>query len=313
MCLSRTAGRAGVRHTARDGHRLLWARTPGHHRCEFAHIEGDLAIELGTLVTAERAPLLERLVPHRPERGAVSTLQILEGLLVRSDEPGHRRELRCHIAQRQSCLDLERANRTARKFDRIAVTADGAVLANQDQRHVLGGDPWGQHTLEVHPQGARSGHAQGPGSEGVLRLGRADAPREGAQSPLGAGVTVWADDRGARQHDAELRRDHMDDALQRIANIEQAYPGLTRGLPGFEDELRTPWHQGRIAPPRQGVDDVIHGTEHPTGVEQGPPAVAQALQGHRPRPLVQEDAIDRDQGHAAAEVADHMRIPKVVE
>lgn len=70
-------------------------------------------------------------------------------------------------------------------------------------------------------------HPQGLGRQDVAALGRADAEGEGADAAMGGGVGIVADDGGARQADALLGADDMDDALARVARAVErdAVPG----------------------------------------------------------------------------------------
>ncbi len=55
----------------------------------------------------------------------------------------------------------------------------------------------------------------------MLALGRADAPGQHAQAAQRTGVAIRADDGQARQRDAQLRRNHMRNALPRILDIDE--------------------------------------------------------------------------------------------
>ncbi|NDB25909.1 MAG: hypothetical protein EB021_10820, partial [Gammaproteobacteria bacterium] len=82
---------------------------------------------------------------------------------------------------------------------------------------------------------------------------------------------------------------------------------------GFGDEGFAARHTRLVAPAGEGVDDVIHGAEHPRGIGECSARLGKALQRDRPRPLVQENTVDRDQPHPVAQVADEVRGPEFFE
>jgi hypothetical protein len=59
---------------------------------------------------------------------------------------------------------------------------------------------------------------------GALR--GADAERERTQAAIGAGMAVAADQGQARQHEAQFRRRHVDNALAVFAEIKETDVGL---------------------------------------------------------------------------------------
>ena len=220
MCLAAGATLLQARHLRIDRDRVLGARTPSHHRCQVTDIDHDLAIERRAVVGDERSPVDDGVFPERIRRRKVPTPQVCKSLFIRRDETRDGRELGRHVAKRESRLDVELAHRRSSELDRKAVATHRAVPRDQGQRHIFGRGTGWQTTLEAYAQGARLADAQGTGGECMLGLGRADAPGERTERALRAGVTVGTHHGRTRQHDSELRRDDVHDALQRIADVE---------------------------------------------------------------------------------------------
>jgi hypothetical protein len=130
---------------------------------------------------------------------------------------------------------------------------------------------------------------------------------------LRAGVAVGADQRGPGEHDAELRRDDVHDALVRVADVEQPDPCLERGFARLGDEGAAARHARVVAAAGEGVDDVVHGAEDATGVGDPAAGLPQALQRDGPGALVQQHAVDGEQRRLAGGVQHDMLLPDPVE
>ena len=101
------------------------------------------------------------------------------------------------------------------------VAPSAPILRNDRKHDVLAGNPGRRRAIDrdahalwlLLPNGLRHQH--------MRHLRRADAEGIGAERTMGRGVAVAADDQQARQRQALLRSDHMDDALARIVEPEQ--------------------------------------------------------------------------------------------
>jgi hypothetical protein len=91
----------------------------------------------------------------------------------------------------------------------------------------------------------------------------------------------------------------VNDALQRITNIEKPNAGGPSRLSGFGDERRTARQEGVVPSARAGVNNVIHGAKNPRGIEDRTPGLGEAFKGDGAGALMQEYAVDRDQCRAA--------------
>ena len=112
--------------------------------------------------------------------------------------------------------------------------------------------PVGERSVELHRERLRLALQQALGGQDVADLARADAEGEGAEGPVRAGVAVAADDGRARVREAQLRPDHVDDALPLVAHPVEgdaelaAVPLEGRDLLGRRPLRRAPG--GRPAP-----------------------------------------------------------------
>ena len=128
-------------------------------------------------------------------------------------------------------------------FDDMAARAGDADLGDDPQRHVLGGDMRRQLAVEPDAHALRPLHRHHLRGEDVRKLGGAAAERERAEAADRAGVAVGHRMRRARQHHAELRRDHVRNALLGIAEVE--HPDVVLGAAlahrAEEGRARTDW------------------------------------------------------------------------
>ena len=113
----------------------------------------------------------------------------------------------------------------------------------------------------------------------------------------------------AGQGDAQFRGHHVHDALARVAQVEQGNAGLLCRCPGGLDKSPTARHQGFIAAAWKGIDDVIHGAEHPFRGAHLAAFGEHVLQGNGAGALVQEYAVDGQQAFAAAQALHLVQLP----
>ena len=313
MRFRRGAARSDLRHAGIDRHGMLRTRAPGDHGGDFTGVEDDLVVETGPGVACEPAPHPHRPLEQRALRRITPPAQIAEGRLIRGDERGHRRELRGHVAEGHPRFHVERAYRASCVLHGTPPSARRTIASQDMEREIFGGHPGGEPPLDRDAHRAGSLDAKCACGERVLGFGRTDTPSEGAHRTLGAGVAVRTDHSRARQDKTEFRRDHMDDALQRVAHIEDTDACGLGCRAGLEDERRTARHPRRIAATGRGVDDVVHGAEDPRRVENGATRLRQTLECDRTGALVQEYAVYRDQRRPVAELADDMWVPDLFE
>src|SRR6202035_3259659 len=202
-----------------------------------------------------------------------------------------------------------------------ALAAAGADLRDDREDQVLGGHAIGQRALDVDRHRLGLDLRQRLRREDVLDLARADAEGDRAERAVRRGVRVAADDRHARLGEAELRADHVHDALPGVAHRVQADTELSRVLAQRLD-LR--------AGNRVGDRAVRAGERHARAGNAGRRNVvvlggdgqvraaylaagrAQAVEGLRARDLVDEVQVDEEQVWLALLAAHHVGVPDLL-
>ena len=132
--------------------------------------------------------------------------------------------------------------------------------------------------------------------EHVLDLARADAERERAERAVRGGVRVAADDRHARLRDAQLRADHVHDALavgaERVDRDAELRAVALERLDLHARELVLDPRGDRRA---VGRHVVVGGRERAVGAADLAAGEPQAVERLRARDLVDEVQVDVEQ------------------
>ena len=204
---------SGFGHDALHRDDVLGRGAPGDDRRQLGRVEHDHLVEMRALVGLQRLPVVERHVPGRALRRARLALDIGEGRLVRRDQAGAGAALDRHVADGHAAFHRQRADRLAGIFDDVAGAAGGADLADDGEDDVLGGDACRQLAVDAHQHVLGLALDQRLRGQHMLDLGGADAVRQRAEGAVRRGVAVAADDGHARQREALLRADDVDDAL----------------------------------------------------------------------------------------------------
>ena len=101
-------------------------------------------------------------------------------------------------------------------------------------------------------------------------------------------------------------------ALALIAEVKQIYAGSEGCFTSGLDKRGATRHAGLVSTVREGVDNVVHGTERLLGVPHRATAGFQALQGYAAGALMQEYAVDVYQAGTVAEVGYLMLVPDLL-
>ena len=155
------------------------------------------------------------------------------------------------------------------------------------------------HLELVHRERLRGEH--------VAHLRRADAERDRAERAVRRGVRVAAADRHARLREAQLRTDHVHDALLAACRREEADAVL--GAVALEAGIIS--SASESANGRElavGRDDVIDGRERALGVEHREAALAQHRERLRRRHLVDEVQAHQELVLAGRQLAHGVRV-----
>ena len=195
------------------------------------------------------------------------------------------------------------------ELDRVAGHAAGAEPADRRQDQVLGRDAGAELAGVVDPHRARPFLHHALGREDVLDLGGADAEGQRAEGAVGGGVAVAADDRHAGLGDAQLRADHVDDALAVGAEAVELQPELLAvALQGFDLDA------GELVGDQPGRHRavgrrvVVGGRQRLVGAADRAAGQAEAVEGLRRGDLVDQVQVDVDQP-----LADLMLLPDLFE
>ena len=160
------------------------------------------------------------VVPGLALRRLGAILEIGVGLLVGRDEAGLGAGLDRHVADGHAAFHRQRADRLAGIFQRVAGAAGGADLADDGEDDVLGGDAGRQLAVDDRAHVLRLLLDQRLRGEHVLDFGGADAIGERAERAVRRRMAVAAHERRARQREALLRPDDVDDALALVELVE---------------------------------------------------------------------------------------------
>ena len=192
----------------------------------------------------------------------------------------------------------------------MAGAARRADLADDGEDDVLGGDARRKRAVDLDAHVLGLGLDQGLGREHMLDLGGADAVGERAERAVGRGVAVAADDCRARQREALLRPDDVDDALAPVELVVIFDPELAGVLGQFLD-LRAAFGILDAAAAVGRLDVVVDDRERLPRRAHLAPGQAQALERLRARHLVDEVPVDIDEREPALGLQD-MLIPDLV-
>ena len=263
------------------------------------------------LVGAQGVPEAPRLVPGGALRRLRLVLQIGVGLLVGRDDAGAGAALDRHVADRHAAFHGQRPDRLAGIFEHVAGAAGGADLADDGEDDVLGGDAGRQHAVDAHAHVLGLALDQRLRRQDVLDLGGADAVRQRPEGAVRRGVAVAAHDGGARQGEALLRADDVDDALAAVELVvifEAEIAGVLGERLDLGDAFRVLVGLRAVG----GRDVVIDDREGLLGVAHLAAAQAQALEGLRARHLVDEVAVDIEEAGAVRLPVDDVVVPDLV-
>jgi hypothetical protein len=238
--------------------------------------------------------------------------KVLEGRVVRADEAGPRAAFDAHVADRHALLHRQRANRLTGVLEDVAGAATDTDPGDQREDDVLRADARSQPAVDVHLVGLGSSLQQALRRQHHLDLAGADAERQRAEGAMRARVAVAAHDGHPGLGQAQLRSDHVDDALSRRAkpverDAELAAIGLElghlRGGHRVQDRQPPIMRRHRMVRRRDG----LVGAAHP---EAAGPKPGECL---RARHLVDEVKVDRKDRRGIRLLGDQVVVPDLVD
>mmetsp|Transcript_19895 Transcript_19895/g.41290 ORF Transcript_19895/g.41290 Transcript_19895/m.41290 type:complete len:515 (-) Transcript_19895:121-1665(-) len=299
-----------------DGNGVLGGRAPGDGGGDVLGVDDDRLVEDGPLVGFQTLPVVHGPVPLLSLGTHGPPLQVLEGDLVRGDDPGPRSRLDGHVRNAHARLHRQPLDGLPGELDRGARPARRADDAADVQNDVLAPHPLGQLAVDPdqHVPGLRL--RQRLRGQDVLHLRRPDPERQRPERPVRGRVAVPAHRRAAREGEALLRPDDVHDALSLVLHAEVGEAEVADVLLQLQD-LRAAGrlfdeaghvHEGAAV---RGGHVVVHGGEGAVRAADGAVGEAEALEGLGGGHLVDQVAVDVQEGGQAV-VHDHVVVPDFV-
>ena len=193
----------------------------------------------------------------------------------------------------------------------MAGAAGGADLADDREDDVLGEDAFAALAVDddAHVLGLRLD--QRLRRQHMLDLRRADAMRQRAEGAMRRRMAVAADDRRARQGEALLRPDDMDDALAAVVLVEIIDAEIL-GIGGERLDLDAAFLILDALRAIGGRHIMIDDSERLLRRAHLAPGESQPFECLRARHLVDEMAVDIDEAGAVVLAIDHMVVEDFV-
>ena len=207
-----------------------------------------------------------------------AALDVLEGGLVGGDHTGACTRLDGHVAHGHAALHGEGADGGTAVLEHVALAAAGADLRDDGEDDVLSGHAGLEGALNVDGHGLEACQGQGLGGHDVLHLGGADTEGQRTERTVSGGVGVTADDGHAGHGQAELRADHVHNALFLVAQGVDAHAEFL-GVAAQGLNLGAAGQVGDGAEDVVGGGVVILGGDGQVETAQGAVLDAQALEG----------------------------------
>ena len=195
----------------------------------------------------------------------------------------------------------------------MAGAAGGADLPDDGEDQVLRRHTERQGAVDGNPHILERALDQRLGRQHMLDLRRADAEGERAEGAVGRRMAVAAHDGRARQGEALLRADDMDDALADVVHVEE-FDAEFLGVRAQQVDLDLRFLVvDRHAPARRGRDVVVRHCERQLGPAHRPAVLAQSFEGLGAGDLVHQVPVDIDQACAVVLFMHQVALPDLVE
>src|SRR4051812_34441886 len=134
---ARVLGVLGTGNSRRDGDAHAGVVAVGDHRLQRAGVDRDRPVEARAVVRREGAPALDGLVPRPALRRVAAAVDVLEGGVVRGDQPGARAALDAHVADGHPLFHVERADGLAAVLEHVPGAATDPDPGDQREDDVL--------------------------------------------------------------------------------------------------------------------------------------------------------------------------------
>ncbi len=247
-----------------------------------------------------------------PTRRELPAAEIVERRLIGVDVADARAAFDRHVADRHPLVHRQPRDGVAGVLVGEPDAAVDAEPTDDLENDVLGVDPRREPARHENAADLQRIERQALRRQHVAHLRGADAERDRAERAVGRRVAVAARDRHPRLGQAELRPDHMDDALRAALKIEQPHAVLAAvALERGEHVLRhhvdeRPAHIARR-------HDVIDGRDRAFRILHPPAPRPKHVERLRAGHLVDEMKTDEQLRLAVGQLADGVGVPDFLE
>ena len=207
------AERRRVGHAVGDWHHHVGLGPPGHERRQFNCRDDDRLVVGGARVGGEAAPFFNLRFQFGALGSVGTRADVLKCGFIGSNHAGAGAGLDAHVAHRHASVHRQATDGFAGVLDHVAGAAVDADTPDDTEYDVFGGHPAGQRAINADFHGLRFGLAERLRGQHVFNFRRADADRKTAQRTVSGGMAVSAYYRLAGKGVAQVRADHVDDAL----------------------------------------------------------------------------------------------------
>ena len=214
----------------RDAHAHTRIGAVGNHRLDISGIKAHLLIEDGILLTFQRFPICQRLVPFFPFRSVLTSLDVCKGGFVRSHHTAARTHLYTEITQSEASFHRQTAHSLSGILHKVARSTAGCHFGHHIERHILGSDALAQPAVHrnTHRFGTRLKDTLR--SQHHLHLACADAESHRPHGAMSRSMRITAHNRHTRQSQSAFRTHHMDNAVFLIHHAEMLQTEIFRIL-----------------------------------------------------------------------------------
>ena len=293
-------------------HRLSGIDAPGDGRPDRRGVERDAVVVRRATIRRDGSPPGDRAIEHLARRRVGPAAQELKCRVVGVDVAGARAAFNRHVADRHALVDGHRVDRAAAVLVREADAPVDAEAADDREDHILGVHARRQGSVDFDPPHFQRIECQALRGQDVANLRGADAEGERAERAVRRRVAVAARDRHARLRQAELRSDHVHDAL--VVAVERPQGDARFTAVAFERRGHFLGHQIKEGPrARAGRHDVVDGPERAVRVCDIPPLLPEHVEGLRGGHFVDQVQADEQLRLSARQFPHGVRVPDFAE
>ena len=240
-----------------------------------------------------------------------ATFQILKGDLIGIDVTASGSPLDRHVAEGHPLFHRQRLDGRAGELVGVANAALHTKVANHMQDQILRRHALCKKAIHLNPAHLELVHGQALAGQHIAHLTRADPKGDRPESAMGGGMGITASHRHARLGQAQLRGNHVNDALPAAADVVQR-DAVLLAVPfqGAEHLLRQRIGERPLL--RGGRHDVVHRGHRALRTTHRQALVLQSREGLRTGDLMDQMQTDKQLGGSAGELRHPMQVPHLV-